>query len=205
MRGFFFVLVVVACHAPATPHVTLAPVIAVQPAPLDAPSVRNDDIEVVATNIRDAIVARDMPRFARFVHPTRGVRFSPYAYVDPKVDVVLDARSLVTAFPSPETRTWGAYDGSGEPIDLSFAEYMDHFVAFSELAHIKPALNETSGSGNTTNNLADVYPAAPYVEFHFAGTQAREQMDWESLRLVFQRDRGGELFLIGIIHDQWTI
>jgi hypothetical protein len=29
-------------------------------------------------------------------------------------------------------------------------------------------------------------------------------MDWESLRLVFQEE-GGVWYLVGVIHDEWTI
>jgi hypothetical protein len=29
-------------------------------------------------------------------------------------------------------------------------------------------------------------------------------MDWRSLRLVFE-EQGGSWYLVGIVHDQWTI
>jgi len=43
------------------------------------------------------------------------------------------------------------------------------------------------------------------VEYHFPGIDPQYGgLDWRSLRLVFQQS-GGEWYLVGIIHDQWTI
>ena len=61
------------------------------------------------------------------------------------------------------------------------------------------------GKGNTLNNIAQVYPNGEFVEFHFTGFDTQyEGMDWTSLRLVFE-ENNGTWFLIGIVHDQWTI
>lgn len=152
--------------------------------------------------VRDALAARDVRRFAGFVHPTRGVRFSPYAYVDTKADVVLRRSDIEPAFASSKTRTWGAFDGSGEPIVLTFRAYLARFVAFSELAQLAPRLNGSVAVGNTVNNQRDVYGSAPYVEYYSAGKNGGT--DWEALRVVFE-PVNGKLFVVGVIHDVWTI
>ena len=152
--------------------------------------------------VRDALAAHDMHRFAAFVHPTRGVRFSPYAYVDAKADVVLHANEIEPAFASNAKRTWGSFDGSGEPIVLTFRAYLARFVAFSELAHLAPRLNASAASGNTVNNQADVYGSTPYVEYYYAGKS--DGMGWEALRIVFE-PVNGKLFVVGVVHDVWTI
>ena len=154
-----------------------------------------------ANAVRDALVARDMHRLAGFVHPTRGVRFSPYAYIDTKADVVLHASEIEPAFASSAKRTWGSFDGSGEPIVLTFRAYIARFVAFAELAHLAP-LNGTVAWGNTINNQRDVYGSSPYVEYYSPGKNGGT--DWEALRIVFA-PVNGKLYVVGIVHDVWTI
>jgi hypothetical protein len=43
------------------------------------------------------------------------------------------------------------------------------------------------------------------MEYHFSGFEAQyEGMDWESLRLVFIQE-DSTWYLVGIVHDEWTI
>jgi hypothetical protein len=43
------------------------------------------------------------------------------------------------------------------------------------------------------------------VEYHFSGFDKKfEGMDWASLKLVFENSNN-EWYLVGIVHDQWTI
>ncbi|MNW11118.1 hypothetical protein D3C71_2084880 [compost metagenome] len=51
-----------------------------------------------------------------------------------------------------------------------------------------------------------MYPKEQYdfVEYHITGIDPSvEEMDWRSLRLVFEKI-GEDHALVGIIHDQWT-
>ena len=51
----------------------------------------------------------------------------------------------------------------------------------------------------------EYYQSAVVVEFYFPGFDPQYAgMDWRSLRLVFMQ-QGSDWFLVGIIHDQWTI
>lgn len=44
-----------------------------------------------------------------------------------------------------------------------------------------------------------------YVEYHFPGFEKKyEGKDWKSLRLVFEK-KNDRWYLVGIVHDQWTI
>jgi len=135
-----------------------------------------------------------------------GVRFSPYSNINKTSDVVLEPIVLQNAYILSRTFVWGSYDGSGEPIDLPYGQYYDKFVYdkdFLNASQIK--FNEIIGQGNTINNLKESYPDAEFVEYHFPGFDAQyEGMDWESLRLVFEK-KDGNYYLIGIVHDGWTI
>ena len=65
-------------------------------------------------------------------------------------------------------------------------------------------INSVVRSGNSLENVKDVFPDAEFVEFHFPGSEEYGQIDWESLKLVFE-DYNGKRKLIAIIHSQWTV
>ncbi|KAB3532819.1 tropomyosin [Alkaliphilus serpentinus] len=149
---------------------------------------------------------KNMDILSEMVHPSKGVRFSPYFYIDKEEDVVLSPEEVKGAFQNEEIYTWGNYDGSGEPIELTIEEYYHKFIYDEDF--ISPHLigNNTSiGEGNIIDNLNEVYPDASFVEFHFEGIDPQyEGIDWRSLKLVFE-EYGGTWYLIGIIHGQWTV
>jgi hypothetical protein len=158
-----------------------------------------------AAQIILALRDRQMTRLAAWVHPEQGVRFSPYAYVTAG-DQVFSADELPGLFADPTVRLWGAFDGTGDPIELTFAEYYRRFVYDVDFAEPEVlGLNERVGLGNSLDNIADFYPGAVFVEYHFSGFEPQYGgMDWRSLRLVLVQ-RGGTWYLVGLVHDEWTI
>lgn len=152
------------------------------------------------------IKSKDLAGLAEIVHPEKGVRFTPYPYVDLEGDKVFTAQA-VAALPGDATvYLWGNYDGSGEPIKLSFADYYQRFIYDHEFA--EPQIignNVVIGTGNTQDNVQQAYPAGKFVEFHFEGFDPQyEGIDWSSLKLVFEQ-QNGTWFLVGIVHGEWTI
>jgi hypothetical protein len=102
---------------------------------------------------------------------------------------------------------WGAFDGSGEPIDLPYSAYHAKFVYDVDFQHAPRVAVDSLpiGHGNTTNNIADVYRGASIVEYHFPGRDpAMNGMDWRSLWLAFE-PKQSRWYLVGIIHGAWTI
>ena len=165
----------------------------------------------VADRSRAAILAikkGDWGAFSTMVHPDKGVRFSPYAYVRTQKDgdLVLTAERLKKGFSDESKYTWGSYDGTGDQIRLTIEEYYRKFIYDLDFTEApKVAQNQILGRGNTLNNLREAYPGAPFVEYHFPGLDPKYQgMDWRSLRLVFEQ-KDGVWYVVGIIHDQWTI
>ena len=134
-----------------------------------------------------------------------GLRFTPYAYVQPS-DLVFPTQQIPGLFDDAAVYHWGVYDGSGEPIDLTFAQYYEDFVYDQDYAQAEEVgYNERLGSGNSIENSQAFYPDAFVVEYHFSGFDPQYAgMDWRSLRLVFQQHEGA-WYLVGIIHDEWTI
>ena len=99
-----------------------------------------------------ALQSKDWEKLSTMVHPEKGVRFSPYAHVGP-TDLVFTAGQLKTLYADKRLYEWGTFDGSGEPIRLSFADYYQRFVYDADFAAApKVAYNEALGKGNTINN-----------------------------------------------------
>src|SRR5262249_6403225 len=121
-------------------------------------------VSSVAEEVIRDLKDRNMDALAQYVHPIKGVRFSPYASVDRASDVVLRVPALKQAFASPVRRTWGSYDGSGAPIRLSFAGYYSKFVYerdFALTAHRN--YNTFAGESTTANNIWEEYPNSAVV------------------------------------------
>lgn len=160
-----------------------------------------------ATTVMRALSRKDMNQLAAWVHPEKGLQFSPYGYIDPKKDLVFTRAEVEGLMEDGTKRVWRAFPGSGELIEMTFADYYDRFVYDADfLEDAEIAVNKGLGQGTMINNLNQVYPEDQYdfVEYHIAGIDPSvEGMDWRSLRLVFEKI-GEDRALVGIIHDQWT-
>lgn len=146
----------------------------------------------------------DYSKLSSYVHPDKGVRFSPYSHVDPTHDKTFTASQIKGMAGNTTVYEWGSYDGSGEPIKLNFADYVKKFVYDKDFLTAKQvSFNYPIGKGNTLNNAAEKYPDATIIEYHFPGTAQYDGMDWRSLKLAFEK-KDGVWYLVGVIHDQWT-
>jgi hypothetical protein len=163
-------------------------------------------IEKRATDVLTAIKNYDMKKLAGAVHPDKGVRFSPYAHVDVDRNLVFTAEEVKKLAADSTPYLWGYYDGSGEPITLKFSDYRKKFIYDVDFINAEQVgYNKTLGLGNSVNNSFEVYKNSIIVEYHFSGFDPEYAgMDWRSLRLVFEK-KNDIWYLVGIIHDQWTI
>jgi hypothetical protein len=170
------------------------------------------DVAQRAAQVILALRDRDLDRLASYVHPEKGLRFSPYTYVrgpdQPagERDLAFSAQELPGIWQDPTVYHWGAFDGSGAPIDMTFAEYWDRFVYDVDFAQPDVVgYGVQVGQGNTLNNIAEVYPEATTVEYHFRGFDPELMgLDWRSLRLVLEPYQEGWA-LVGLVHSEWTI
>ena len=160
-----------------------------------------------AKSVIQALKAGNIAKFSTFVHPAKGVRFSPYASVLLDQDRVIRKNQLAQMWASAKRYRWGEYDGSGDPIRLSFRKYHRRFILDHDFSHAESVnYNPPSMSqGNTPNTIQAVYPRSIAVGYHFSGFDPKVSgMDWSSLWLVFEK-KGSEWYLVGIVHDEWTI
>jgi hypothetical protein len=193
-----------ATATPASPSPTSPPAPSSTAQPTPAASSPEEIVAVRADAVIQSLRNKDLEALSTFIHPTKGVRFSPYAFVRDS-DRVFTPAQIKGLLADPTPYVWGAYDGSGLPIELTFAEYYDRFVYDQDFAHAEQVgYNQIIGMGNTINNCFEFYPRSIVVEYHFSGFDPGfEGMDWRSLRLVFQEE-GGVWYCVGVIHDEWT-
>ena len=151
-----------------------------------------------------ALKRKDMEAFASYIHPVKGVRFSPSASVAPSSNIVLTASDVRRWFRSSARRVWGFTDGTGAPIRMNSAEYYNKFVYNRDFANA-PVIdfNKSETKSTDRNNVWEVYPDALVVEYYFPPSTP-DGNDWASLRLVYEKHEG-RWFLVGVIHDAWTI
>lgn len=160
----------------------------------------------LSLSVMDSLKNNDMNALSTYVHPSKGLRFTPYPYVDIQNDKLFTAGQVAGLSGDTTVYSWGNYDGSGDPIDLSFADYYNEFIYDRDF--LNPHLlgnNTVIGTGNIIDNRSTAYPNGSYIEYHFTGFDTQYAgMDWASLTLVFEQDNG-DWYLVGIIHGQWTI
>ncbi|WP_372845391.1 hypothetical protein [Psychrobacter sp.] len=158
-----------------------------------------------AMRIQRALANNDFSRITNDIHPTRGVRFSMYAYVRPDKDKVFSREQYAQYLQQSKIRfTWGEKDGTGDLLITPLPTYLQTWVDAKKFnnAHIK--INEFESRGNMINNIKDIYPKSDVVDFYYKGTAKYDGMDWRGMRLVFD-DYQGKRYLVAIINDQWTV
>lgn len=156
----------------------------------------------VLTIFRD----KEYSKLDSLIHPEEGVRFSPYASISPDdKKFSRDAFNKLVTTNKNKKINWGTYDGSGDPIYLTPAEYFKKFVYDANFVHPeKYDINNFIKTGNSVNNLKNRYEGSDFTESYFSGSKKYGGMDWKSVRLVFKQING-KYYLVGIVHDQWTI
>jgi len=147
---------------------------------------------------------KDYKKFTDFIHPEKGVRFSMYAFVNPKEDKNFSRSNFMKYQPTKTLFTWGTLDGSGDPYKATIDNYLTKWVYSKDFATGQVAFNEFLGKGNSLNNLKEMYPKADFTENYIKGSEANAEMDWKSLRLVFEEFQG-KYYLVAVVNDQWTI
>ncbi|KXZ40554.1 hypothetical protein SAMN05661008_00748 [Alkalithermobacter thermoalcaliphilus JW-YL-7 = DSM 7308] len=165
--------------------------------------------EIIEERSYEAIKAlskKDMKTLSNIVHPTKGVRFTPYTYVDVERDLVFDKEKISNFFSDENVYMWGYFDGTGDEIKLKPSEYYERFIYSKDFINAeKIGYNEVLSFGNMLENQFKVYDDPIIVEYYFSGFNPEYAgMDWRSLRLVFEEYKGN-WYLVGIINNEWTI
>ena len=158
-----------------------------------------------AMRIQRALANKDFSRITDDIHPTRGVRFSMYAYVHLDKDKVFSREQFAQYLNQSKIRfTWGELDGVGEELIVPLPEYLDTWIDGKKYNNARITVNTFESRGNMINNVNEAYPKSDVVDFHYKGSDKYDGIDWRGMRLVFDEYQG-KRYLVGIINDRWTV
>lgn len=165
---------------------------------------KEETLEKLNREILQSLKSKDYERFSTFIHPQKGIRFSMYAYVRPEKDKHFSREDFAKYVSTRTKFTWGERDGSGDILVLPLKDYLETWVFKRDFTHSEYHLNSFKGTGNSLNNLKEMYPKADFTENYIPGSEKYSGMDWNALRLVFV-EYEGQYYLIAVVNDQWTI
>lgn len=159
-----------------------------------------------AAQVTDALHAKDYETLASYVHPTRGVTFTPYSTVDVQQDKKFSGDQIKNLAQDTTTYTWGYEDGRGEAIQMTMTQYFERFVFDADYTQApQVGIDQIITSGNALENITEAYPGCHFVDFcYLSRDPASEGLDWCSLKLVFAGEDTA-WYLVGVVHGEWTI
>lgn len=156
-----------------------------------------------ATQAVQLLMASDLSGLSAMVHPTDGVRISPYNYVLPS-HLVFFPQDLPGLLTDPTVYHWGTEDGTGDPILRTAQSYFPRYLTDRDYTQPDQVVyNQIIPRGNMLYNLDTFWPNGVFVEFFVEGTAQYGQMDWRSLFVVLTEDNG-TWYVTGLVHGEWT-
>ena len=159
-----------------------------------------------ACAVNRAIQRQDYTVLASYIHPSRGVTFTPYSTVDFNMDITFTPDQVKNLPQDQTVYTWGIEDGRGDPIQMTAMDYFARYVYDADYTQATEiGIDRIMTGGNALENLADAYPGCRYVDFSFPSADpVNDGLDWSSLKLVFQPE-DDLWYLVGVVHGEWTI
>ncbi len=179
--------------------ITLIAALAVTvPQPADAAEtiVRAQSAEIVRH-----FMDKDMTHMIRHVHPKHGVRFTPYPTFT-QSDQVFTPQQVLNLFRDNKAYMWGRIGGTGDPLKMTFSEYYKRFVYarnFSEAPIV--TYNTVAKGGTFGNNSGTFFQGSRFIDYHWPGTEANNDNDWRTLRMVFMPWQDNWL-LVAVANDE---
>ncbi|NBI68064.1 hypothetical protein D1646_14895 [Pseudoflavonifractor sp. 60] len=159
-----------------------------------------------ACAVNRCIQRGDWAGLASYVHPSRGVTFTPYSTVEPNSDLNFTADQIKNLAQDQNVYTWGFEDGRGDPIQMTIPQYFARYVYNADYTQATEiGIDQIMTGGNALENLAEIYVGCRFVDFCFPSADpVNDGLDWTSLKLVFQPE-GEHWYLVGVVHGEWTI
>lgn len=165
---------------------------------------KEQTLKALNNEILSVLKSKDYAKLANYIHPDKGVQFSMYAYVKTKKDKHFTKEDFNKYVATNIKFTWGEKDGTGDPLVLSIKDYLNQWVFKRDFAQGEFYFNTFKGTGNSLNNLKEIYPNDDFTENYIGGSEEYGGMDWNCLRFVFE-ELYGTYYLVAVINDEWTI
>jgi len=147
-----------------------------------------------------------------YIHPTKGVRISKDGYINKQKDVIIKASEIDNLIKNDTKLLWGYSDGKGDAINLSVEDFFSKYLSIDFTNSQKKYNQVVRGGANSLLDIQGVYIDSNFVNYYIPynstymdeGVVKPQTMDWRAINLVFE-EYNSELYLIGIIADNWTI
>lgn len=147
----------------------------------------------------------DYISLSKIVHPEYGLVISPYATISLSSNKCFTREQVAHFGDDSEVYIWGISDGAEEPIEMTPGKYFSEYVYDCDYLNAPiVGINRIVKSGNSLENLSDMFPDAQFVDLHNPGTQEADYKDWCTLRLVFE-EYDNTMMLTAIIHSESTL
>ena len=203
--GFASIIAMTGCQSSAESSATTSNQSTGTPSVAVVSDMSQQTLRQQAMRIQRALANKDFSRITDDIHPTRGVRFSMYAYVHLDKDKVFSREQFAQYLNQSKIRfTWGELDGAGEALVVPLPEYLDTWIDGKKYNNARITVNTFESRGNMINNVNEAYPKSDVVDFHYKGSDKYDGIDWRGMRLVFDEYQG-KRYLVGIINDRWTV
>lgn len=150
-----------------------------------------------------ALKNKNFQKFAKHIHPEKGITFSMYAYLNPDRNKHFTKAEFLQYSTTSTKFTWGEKDGTGDLLQLSIQNYIEQWVFKKDFSKSEYAFDTVLKSGNSLNNLKEVFPQNHFTENYIAGSEQYAKMDWKILRFVYEEFEG-EIYAVAVINDEWT-
>ena len=170
--------------------------------------------DITAQSILHAFKTKNASRLSSYVDEGQGLRFLPYPWDEIPVTVVMKPKEVQKIFTSRAKKRWGAYDGSGDPINLTPLQYFKQFIwnvdytkiPNRESLSLAEHLRRHYGNRGSNEDVLQAFPDGWAYTIFYPGVTGPEggAMDWSWLTLILV-PKGEGWALAGIVHNQWTI
>ncbi|WP_326987305.1 hypothetical protein [Chryseobacterium sp. MP_3.2] len=146
---------------------------------------------------------KNFQKFAEYIHPDKGIAFSMYAYLNPERNKHFTKAEFLQYSSTSTKFTWGTKDGTGDLLQLPIQNYIEQWVFKKDFSKSEYAFDSVLKSGNSLNNLKEVYPQNHFTDNYIPGSEQYAEMDWKILRFVYEEIEG-KIYLVAVINDEWT-
>lgn len=158
-----------------------------------------------AINVIKAIDNHNYQMLSEYAHPEKGIVFTPFSYIDYDENLVFMPEQIMNFNSNVEIYNWGYYDQSPNLIKMNIEEYFNSFVYDNKyLNSTQIGINTFVRTGNSIENITDVFPDCIFVDFYDSGSKDYGGLDWSSLKIVMVK-YDGSFKVVALVHSSYTL
>ncbi|MDR0671626.1 MAG: hypothetical protein LBF64_04860, partial [Oscillospiraceae bacterium] len=120
-----------------------------------------------AFSVVNCLKREDFAKLADWVHPGKGLLFVPYSTVLPERNLLFTAAEVRRFSSDKNVYIWGVTDGEGAPIQSTPVDFFRRYLNNRDYTQASVVgVNTLIKTGNATENVAEAFPEAQFVELN---------------------------------------